>query len=112
MSSKNYAKLTPSIVTRDLRALDITTDNIYESVVIISKRANQLAVEMKEELQDKLSEFTAVNEVIEEIFENREQIEVSKQYERMPKPSLVATDEFIKGKTYHRNLAKEQPENS
>ena len=97
-----------STITRDLRDLDRTTDNIYESVVIVSKRSNQIAANIKEELQQKLSEFSSSNDTLEEIFENREQIEISKRYERMPKPTLVAIDEFLNGKVYHRNPAKEQ----
>ena len=97
-----------STVTRDVRELDKTTDNIYESIVIISKRANQIASNLKEELHGKLAEFASSNDNLEEIFENREQIEISKHYERMPKPSLVAIDEFIHGKVYYRNPAKEQ----
>ncbi len=97
-----------STITRDLRDLDRTTDNIYESVVVVSKRSNQIAANIKEELQQKLSEFSSSNDTLEEIFENREQIEISKRYERMPKPTLVAIDEFLNGKVYHRNPAKEQ----
>ena len=97
-----------STITRDLRDLDRTTDNIYESVVVVSKRSNQIAANIKDELQQKLSEFSSSNDTLEEIFENREQIEISKRYERMPKPTLVAIDEFLNGKVYHRNPAKEQ----
>ena len=97
-----------STITRDLRDLDRTTDNIYESVVVVSKRSNQIAANIKEELQQKLSEFSSSNDTLEEIFENREQIEISKRYERMPKPTLFAIDEFLNGKVYHRNPAKEQ----
>ena len=97
-----------STVTRDLRDLDRTTDNLYESIVIMSKRANQISNNVKEELHQKLSEFASSNDNLEEIFENREQIEISKYYERLPKPSLVAVQEFLDGKVYHRNPAKEQ----
>lgn len=97
-----------STVTRDVRELDKTTDNIYESIVIISKRANQIANNMKEELHGKLAEFASSNDNLEEVFENREQIEISKHYERMPKPSLVAVDEFLHDKVYYRNPSKEQ----
>jgi DNA-directed RNA polymerase subunit K/omega len=109
-NNNDIAKPTVSgtTVTRDLRELDITTDNIYESLVIISKRANQIAANMKEELHGKLAEFASSNDNLEEIFENREQIEISKYYERMPKASLIAIDEFTHGKVYHRNPAKEQ----
>lgn len=97
-----------STVTRDLRELDKGTDNIYESLVIMSKRANQLSNNIKEELHQKLSEFASSNDNLEEVFENREQIEISKYYERLPKPSLVAIQEFLEDKVYYRNPAKEQ----
>ncbi len=97
-----------STVTRDLRQFDIETDNIYESLVVISKRANQIAANVKEELHTKLAEFASSNDNLEEVFENREQIEISKHYEKMPKPSLVAIDEFIHDKVYYRNPSKEQ----
>lgn len=95
-------------VTRNVRLLDKGTDNIYESLVIISKRANQISNNMKEELHGKLAEFASSNDNLEEIFENREQIEISKYYERMPKPTLIAIDEFLHGKIYYRNPAKDQ----
>jgi DNA-directed RNA polymerase subunit K/omega len=97
-----------STVTRDVRELDKSTDNIYESIVIISKRANQIANNLKEELHGKLAEFASSNDNLEEVFENREQIEISKHYERMPKPSLIAVDEFLQDKVYYRNPSKEQ----
>lgn len=97
-----------STITRDVRELDKTTDNIYESIVIISKRANQIANSLKEELHGKLAEFASANDNLEEVFENREQIEISKHYERMPKPSLIAVDEFLNNKIYYRNPSKEQ----
>ena len=97
-----------STITRDVRELDKTTDNVYESIVIISKRANQIANSLKEELHGKLAEFASVNDNLEEVFENREQIEISKHYERMPKPSLIAVDEFLNNKVYYRNPSKEQ----
>lgn len=97
-----------STVTRDLRELDKTTDNLYESIVVISKRANQISVDIKEELNQKLSEFASSNDNLEEIFENREQIEISKHYERLPKPTLIAIDEFLHDQVYYRNPSKEQ----
>ena len=97
-----------STITRDLRELDIKTDNIYESLVIMSKRANQISNNIKEELHQKLSEFASSNDNLEEVFENREQIEISKYYEKLPKPSLVAVQEFLEDKIYYRNPAKEQ----
>ncbi|MDM1296799.1 DNA-directed RNA polymerase subunit omega [Sphingobacterium sp. N143] len=108
MSQKNNNSIPSSTVTRDLRQLDKGTDNIYESIVVISKRANQIAVDVKEELNGKLAEFASNNDNLEEVFENREQIEISKHYERMPKPTLVAIDEFLHDKVYYRNPSKEQ----
>ncbi|MDB5014476.1 MAG: hypothetical protein JWQ25_2678 [Daejeonella sp.] len=97
-----------STVTRDVRELDKQTGNIYESIVIMSKRANQISTNMKEELHGKLAEFASSNDNLEEVFENREQIEISKHYERLPKPALVAVEEFLSDKIYYRNPAKEQ----
>ncbi len=94
-------------ITRNLNQLDGPTGNIYESVIIISKRANQISVEMREELNKKLEEFASYNDNLEEVFENREQIEISKYYERLPKPVLIALQEYIDGKVYFRNPAKE-----
>ncbi len=88
--------------TRKLTDLDAPTGNIYESVAIISKRANQISTEVKQELQRKLADFSSTNDSLEETFENREQIEISRYYERMPKPAIVATEEFLEGKVYFR----------
>lgn len=98
---KTGADLTTA--TRDLRDLDGKTGNIYESIAIISKRANQISGEIKEELTNKLAEFASNTDNLEEIFENREQIEISKFYERLPKPSLMAIQEFFEDKIYYRN---------
>ena len=98
---KTNADLTTT--TRDLRNLDTTTGNLYESIAIISKRANQISAEMKEELTNKLAEFASHTDNLEEIFENREQIEISKYYERLPKPSLIAINEFMENKIHYRN---------
>lgn len=106
--SQNKNTVPNTTVTRDLRELDKSTENLYESIVVISKRANQIAVDMKEELNSKLSEFASSNDNLEEVFENREQIEISKHYERLPKPTLVAIDEFLHDKVYFRNPSKEQ----
>ena len=91
-----------SIVTRDIDKIAATTGNIYESVVVISKRAKQIAVNIKEELNNKLAEFATTVDNLEEVFENREQIEISKFYERMPKPTSTATEEFLEDKLTHR----------
>jgi len=95
-----------SIVTRDIRRFDAETGNIYEAVSIMSKRANQISTELKEELSGKLLEFGSNNDNLEEIFENREQIEVSKFYEKLPKPTLIAVQEFLEEKIYYRNPSK------
>lgn len=104
----NKPSVPTSTITRDLRELDKKTGNIYESLVIISKRANQISNNMKEELHAKLAEFASSNDNLEEVFENREQIEISKHYERLPKPTLIAIDEFTNDKVYYRNPSKEQ----
>ena len=94
-------------VTRDTIAFEKGTGNIYETLVVCSKRANQISHELKEELNGKLSEFNTVSDTLEEIFENREQIEISKYYEALPKPTLIAISEFEEEKIYFRNPAKE-----
>jgi DNA-directed RNA polymerase subunit K/omega len=109
-NNTNKPAVASSTVTRDLRELDVKTDNIYESLVIMSKRANQISNNIKEELHQKLSEFASANDNLEEVFENREQIEISKHYERLPKPTLVAVQEFLDNKIYYRNPSKEARE--
>lgn len=94
-------------VTRKLTDLDSQTDNIYESLVIISRRANQIASELKQELNRKLADFSTTTDSLEETFENREQIEISRYYERMPKPTLIATEEFLEKEVYFRNPNKQ-----
>jgi DNA-directed RNA polymerase subunit K/omega len=96
------AQSNPSIITRDTDKIAAVTGNLYESVSLISKRARQISTRNKEELSNKLSEFVSAVDNLEEVFENREQIEISKFYERMPKPTTLATDEFLQGKVYHR----------
>lgn len=102
---KNNAEITT--VTRDLRKLEEKIGNIYEAVAIISKRANQISSEMKEELTNKLAEFATHTDNLEEVFENREQIEISKFYEKLPKPSAIAIQEFLDNKIYSRKPAIE-----
>jgi DNA-directed RNA polymerase subunit K/omega len=94
-------------ITRDSHKLDAPSGNLYESVVIISKRSNQISVEMKQELSRKLEEFATVSDNLEEVFENREQIEISRYYEKLPKPVLIATQEFLDGKVYFRHSGEE-----
>ena len=102
---KSNAPLTT--VTRNMNDLSETTGNIYESIAIIGKRANQISSAMKDEITKKLQEFSSTNDNLEEVFENDEQIQISRYYERLPKPSLIATQEFLEGKIYARNPAKQ-----
>ena len=104
----NYKSEVNTTVTRNTVEFEKETNNIYESLVVISKRANQISAEMKEELNSKLSEFNQQSDNLEEIFENREQIEISKYYERLPKPTLISLQEYSEEKIYHRNPAKEE----
>nr|WP_070138034.1 DNA-directed RNA polymerase subunit omega [Crocinitomix algicola] len=90
-------------VTRDLETISTESGNIYESLIAISKRSNQISSEMREELTSKLAEFASSTDNLEEIFENREQIEISKFYESLPKPVAIAIQEYIEGKVYVRN---------
>ena len=105
----DYKKSTAptNTVTRDVMDLCKDTENIYESVAIIGKRANQISADIKTELNKKLQEFASPTDTLDETFENREQIEISRFYERLPKPTLMATEEFIEGKIYYRNPSKE-----
>jgi len=95
-------------ITRDMIQMAEETGNVYETVRIIGKRANQISVDMKQDLERKLQEFTSHNDSLEEIFENREQIEISRYFERIPKPSLIASEEFLDDEIYYRNPAKEK----
>ena len=95
-------------VTRDILDLCEETGNIYESVAIIGKRANQISSDIKTELSKKLQEFASVSDNLDEVFENREQIEISRFYEKLPKPTLIATKEFEDGQVHYRNPLKEK----
>jgi DNA-directed RNA polymerase subunit K/omega len=98
--------------TQDFSQLDKETGNIYESVRVIAKRANRISQDMKQELNRKLEEFAYYTDNLEEVFENREQIEISKFYERLPKPTIIALQEFLDGKLYHRKgLENQETEN-
>lgn len=103
------ANVPTTTVTRDVMDLCKDTENIYETVTIISKRANQIAAEMKTDLEKKLQDYasSSSDNSLEEVFENREQIEISKYYERLPKPTLIATEEYKKGEVYYRNADEE-----
>ena len=94
-------------VTRDMQDFRDKTGNVYESIAIMGKRANQISVEIKEELKKKLDEFSSSSDKLEEVFENREQIEISRFYERLPKPTLIAAQEFAEDQVYYRNPLKE-----
>lgn len=96
-----------STITRDVRPIENETGNLYESVVILARRSNQISVDIKEELQKKLEEFASYTDNLEEVFENREQIEISKFYEGLPKPTAMAIDEFVNDKVYWRKPEKE-----
>ena len=102
---KSNAPLTT--VTRDMIAMSEQTGNVYETVCVIGKRANQISVELKKELEKKLQEF-ATTDNLEEISENREQIEISRIYEKLPKPTLIATQEYLEKKLYFSNPAKQK----
>ena len=95
-------------VTRNVHDLDRTTDNLYESLVVIAKRANQISNNVKEELHGKLAEFASSNDNLEEIFENREQIEISKYYEKLPNSVIIALEEFNNDEIYYRRATDEQ----
>ena len=95
-------KAPQTTITRDLNEMEGGTENIYETVVIVSKRANQISVEMKHELNRKLEEFASYTDNLEEVFENPEQIEISKFFERLPKPSLISLQELGEEQIYFR----------
>ena len=103
----NKKKGPPNTSTRDVKFLAEPTGNIYESVVILYKRANQIALAEKKELQKKLEDFKNERDTMEEVFENKEQIEISKYYERQPKPDLVAISEFENDELFYRKAKDE-----
>ncbi|MCA1750239.1 MAG: DNA-directed RNA polymerase subunit omega [Cryomorphaceae bacterium] len=103
--NSNAARTT---ITRNVKDLEEQTGNLYESIVIISKRANQVSSELKEELSLKLQEFATTSDNLEEVFENREQIEISKFYERLPKPHAMAVQEMLEDNIYFRRVEEEQ----
>lgn len=105
------SKAPVNTVTRNIMDLCDETGNIYESVAIIAKRANQISLEIKQDLNKKLQEFASYNDSLEEVFENREQIEISRYYEKLPKPTLLATEEFVENNIYWRDPSKAQPTN-
>ena len=108
MTEFKKSKASNTTITRDVKNLASKTGNLYESVAIMSKRAVQINKEIKDEFLSKLAEFATHSESIEEIFENSEQIEVSKYYEKLPKPTAIAVQEWLDGKIYHRNPEETQ----
>ena len=103
----NKFRTETTVVTRQKDQFYKGTGNIYETVAILTKRANQIAAEIKEELNKKIEEFATNNDSLEEVFENREQIEIAKFYERLPKPTLIAIHEFLHDEIYFRNPNKD-----
>jgi len=104
LKKSELVSLVSSIETKNLETITNKSGNLYESMVIISKRANQISVELKEELHGKLQEFASHNDNLEEVFENREQIEISRYYEKLPNAVVIATSEFLKDEVYFRHL--------
>lgn len=101
-------KAASTTIPRDLREVEAITGNVYESITVMAKRANQINAELKEELNTKLQEFASYTDNLEEVFENREQIEISRYYERLSKPTLIAYEEFVEDQIYYRNPAREK----
>lgn len=112
MKKPNTPSTSPFIETRDLDEIIKPTSNLYKSISIIGKRAHQINLKTREELHAKLNEFATVSDNLEEVFENREQIEISRHYERLPNPALVATKEFLDGVIYFREPDTAEPQNS
>lgn len=98
-------------ITRNVEAFSRGTNNIYETTVVLSRRANQISLDIKEELNQKIEDFATPSDNLEEVFENREQIEIARFYEKLPKPTLIAVQEFLEGKIYYRNPSKEEESN-
>ncbi len=110
MSAQKHhgSTIAPVIEPQELGDLAQKTGNVYRSIVVMSKRANQIALEIKEELHSKLEEFATSSDNLEEVFENREQIEISKYYEKLPNPAVLATEEFINDEIYFRDPADDE----
>ena len=104
MENKINKQVPTNTITRDLSEIAKETGNVYEATVIIAKRANQIASEVKQDLSSKLEEFSNYADTLEETCENKEQIEISKYYEKLPKPTLIATDEYLNHEIYFRKI--------
>lgn len=100
-------KVVTTTITRNTADFSQMTNNIYETVAVLTKRANQIAAEEKKELHNKIDDFKSNSDALDEMFENREQIEIVRRFEQMPKPTLEATEEYLEGNIYYRNPAKE-----
>ena len=100
-------KVINTTITRNTANFSEMTGNIYETVAVLTKRANQIAAEEKKELHNKIEDFRSSTDALDEMFENREQVDLVRRYERQPKPTLEATEEYLEGNTYYRNPAKE-----
>ncbi len=100
-------KVNNTTITRNTAEFNKMTGNIYETVAVLTKRANQIAMEEKRELHNKIDEFKSSSDAIDEMYENREQVDLVRRYEQQPKPTLEATEEYLEGKIYYRNPAKE-----
>ena len=100
-------KIINTTITRNTADFSNMTGNIYETVAVLTKRANQIAAEEKKELHNKIDEFKSTTDALDEMFENREQIEIVRRYEQQPKPTLEATEEYLEGDIYYRNPMKE-----
>ena len=100
-------KVINTTITRNTADFDRDTENIYETVALLTKRANQIAAEEKRELHNRIDDFKSSNDTVDEIYENREQIEIVRRYEQQPKPTLEATEEYLEGKIYYRNPMKD-----
>lgn len=100
-------KVNVTTITRNTADFSKMTDNIYETVAVLTKRANQIAAEEKKELHNKIDEFKGGGDSLDEMFENREQVEIVRRFEMQPKPSLEATEEYLEGQIFYRNPAKE-----
>lgn len=103
----NKKKVPDTTITRNTALFSQMTENIYETVAVLTKRANQIALDEKKELKKQIEEFTASNDGMDEYYENREQVETVRRFERMPKPVLTATEEYLNQEIYYRNPAKE-----
>ena len=107
MDFKN-TKAESTTVTRDMQEIENVTGNIYESCVVVAKRSDQIAIDLREELVGKLNEFASSSDNLEEVFENREQIEISRIYERLPKTNAIALKEFLDDEIYIRKISEEE----